>query len=191
MPWPPPQHLDPFKWTGGVTNYGRMSAKGQWEDPKQVARNEGVKTQFSQSARTATVDSDAHPGSGESVRGCNAISAEPNTTVTRSHIREHIDEKKLKALDAIGFTKDIIDRAMIMEEDEPMGEILNAERVDVEVEMALDSGCCDHVMDVDHDAAGYDIHEPVSNRRGRGFLVGNGERLPNQGEVHLNLEAPE
>ena len=61
---------------------------------------------------------------------------------------------------------------------------------DLEVEMVLDSGCCAHIMDATQDAPGYQIRESDGSRQGRGFVVGNGERIPNEGEVRLNLEAP-
>ena len=68
-------------------------------------------------------------------------------------------------------------------------ELLMAEWVDVDIEVALDSGCCDHVMDTEQCAPGYEVHESEGSRRGAAFLVGNGERIPNEGEVHLNLVA--
>ena len=91
------------------------------------------------------------------------------------------------------MTEEVIDKLMIVEDADQansMGEIFNVEWQDVDVEVALDSGCCDHVMDAEADAPGYDIQESAGSRRGGGFLVGNGERIPNQGEVQLNLERP-
>ena len=61
---------------------------------------------------------------------------------------------------------------------------------DLEVEMVLDSGCCAHILDASQDAPGYDIQVSDGSRQGKGFIVGNGERIPNEGEVRLNLEAP-
>ena len=57
--------------------------------------------------------------------------------------------------------------------------------------IALDSGCCAHILDAHQDAPGYSLRESEGSRGGKGFIVGNGERLPNEGEVHLNLEAPD
>ena len=57
---------------------------------------------------------------------------------------------------------------------------------DVDVEFTLDSGCCNHVLDSE-DAPGYLVQESVGSRRGQNFVVGNGERVPNEGQVHLNL----
>ena len=45
-------------------------------------------------------------------------------------------------------------------------------------------------MDTELCAPGYEVFESEGSKRGAGFLVGNGERIPNEGEVHLNLAAP-
>ena len=65
-----------------------------------------------------------------------------------------------------------------------------SEWVDMDIEVALDSGCCDHVMDTEQCAPGYEVHESEGSKQGAGFLVGNGQRIPNEGEVHLNLRVP-
>jgi hypothetical protein len=62
---------------------------------------------------------------------------------------------------------------------------------DIEVEFALDSGCCAHIMDAKLDAPGYQVQESEGSRHGKGFVVGNGERINNEGEVALNLDAPD
>ena len=62
---------------------------------------------------------------------------------------------------------------------------------DVEVEIALDSWCCAHIMDAGHDAPGYSLKESEGSRYGKGLVVGNGDRVANEGEVALNLEAPD
>ena len=56
------------------------------------------------------------------------------------------------------------------------------------IEMILDSGCCRHVMPPS-EAAGYTVRDSPGSRRGQNFIVGNGEPVPNEGQVHLNLEA--
>ena len=57
------------------------------------------------------------------------------------------------------------------------------------IELTLDSGCCEHVLDV-ADAPGYAhfISESPGSKRGQRFIVGNGERVPNAGQVRLNME---
>jgi hypothetical protein len=61
--------------------------------------------------------------------------------------------------------------------------------VPVDVLVTLDSGCTDHVMDAE-DAPGYTVRPSPGSRRGQQFTVGNGEQVPNEGEVSLNLTAP-
>ena len=61
------------------------------------------------------------------------------------------------------------------------------EWIDVEFEVALDSGATDNVCH-SGDVPGYVMEQSVGSRAGQGFLVGNGARVPNDGQVHLNLE---
>ena len=93
-------------------------------------------------------------------------------------------------MEALDMADDVIERALLMEHD-GLGDdiVLNMEWNDMDVEIALDSGCCDHIMDVEELAPGYTITESERSKRGAGFIVGNGERLPNEGEAILNLEA--
>ena len=56
------------------------------------------------------------------------------------------------------------------------------------VEVTLDSGACRNVM-LCECAPGYPIQDWNSSRRGLGFIVGNGERVPNEGLTILNFEA--
>ena len=39
------------------------------------------------------------------------------------------------------------------------GSIMSVDWVDIEIEVALDSGCCEHVMDTEICAPGYEVHE--------------------------------
>ena len=67
--------------------------------------------------------------------------------------------------------------------------VLNAEWTDIDIEIVLDSGCSDHVMDVEQFAPGYRIVESPGSKRGGGFIVGNGERVTNDGQASLILES--
>ena len=76
-----------------------------------------------------------------------------------------------------------------MEEDEL--EVFGVDTwVDVEIEITLDSGCCEHVMDLG-DAPGYAgfIGESSGSKRKQNFIVGNGQKVPNEGQLVLNLES--
>ena len=59
---------------------------------------------------------------------------------------------------------------------------------DLDLEITLDSGACDHILD-GGEAPGYDIKESEGSRRKQAYIVGNGHRIPNEGEMCLNLEA--
>ena len=59
---------------------------------------------------------------------------------------------------------------------------------DVDIVVTLDSGCCRHVLPAES-APGYPILDSPGSRRGANFIVGNGQRVPNEGQMCLNLEA--
>ena len=60
---------------------------------------------------------------------------------------------------------------------------------DIEFEVALDSGSIVNVCHPD-DAPGYILMESSGSKRGQNFIVGDGGKLGNMGEKHLNLGAP-
>ena len=72
----------------------------------------------------------------------------------------------------------------------PEGTILlsDGEFVETEIEVALDSGCCEHVLDI-VDAPGYinSILPSPGSRRGQQFVVGNGQRIANEGQVEISM----
>ena len=62
------------------------------------------------------------------------------------------------------------------------------EWVDKWIELTLDSGCCEHVLDL-ADAPGYAIviTTPLGSRRGQNVVVGNGQNVQNEGEINLKI----
>ena len=38
-------------------------------------------------------------------------------------------------------------------------------------------------------APGYEVQDSPGSRRGQNFIVGNGERVPNEGQISVNFEA--
>jgi hypothetical protein len=67
-------------------------------------------------------------------------------------------------------------------------QVLSAEQwVDVEFEVALDSGSQDHVCD-DIDCPGYVTEVSPGSSRGQCFIVGDGNRIANLGQRGLNLQ---
>ena len=66
-------------------------------------------------------------------------------------------------------------------------EIFNIEDwQDVELEVLLDSGCSRHVLPA-RCAPGYQVKSNDLSKMGHKFQVGNGQTVPNEGEVSLNL----
>ena len=57
---------------------------------------------------------------------------------------------------------------------------------DVEFEVALDSGAVIHVCSA-ADTPGYNVQPSPGSRRGQQFMMGDGGKTPNQGQVALNL----
>ena len=60
---------------------------------------------------------------------------------------------------------------------------------DRELELILDSGACQHVIDAE-EAPGYLVSESVGSRRGQNFVTADGSRIPNEGQLELRMEAP-
>ena len=54
------------------------------------------------------------------------------------------------------------------------------------IEMVLDSGACEHVMD-NPEAPGYTVKPSIGSSRGAEFRAANGERIANRGQLLLNL----
>ena len=61
------------------------------------------------------------------------------------------------------------------------------EWVDVEFEVALDSGSTDNVCHKG-DAPGYTVMPSPGSKRGQNFVIGNGKTISNDGQINLNLE---
>jgi len=64
----------------------------------------------------------------------------------------------------------------------------DAEWIDVEFEVALDSGSTDHVCHTG-DVPGYIVEVSPGSRAGQGIIVGNYVRVPHDGQAVLNLQA--
>ena len=53
---------------------------------------------------------------------------------------------------------------------------------DVDLQVTLVSGCCKHVLPADA-APGYEVADSPFSMRGTSFTVGNGARVPNEGQM--------
>ena len=61
------------------------------------------------------------------------------------------------------------------------------ELVDVEFEVALDSGSTDNVCH-ELDPPGYMVEPSAGSRRGQRFVIGDGNKIANDGQANLNLQ---
>ena len=57
--------------------------------------------------------------------------------------------------------------------------------IDIDLGMVLDSSACEQVIDSEDAPA---VFDSPGSRRGQGFVVGSGARVPNKGQVQLFLE---
>jgi hypothetical protein len=62
--------------------------------------------------------------------------------------------------------------------------------VETDILLTLDSGCCDHIVDM-ADAPGYAcvLHPSAGSQRGQKFVVGNGDRVANRGQIKLRMKS--
>ena len=54
--------------------------------------------------------------------------------------------------------------------------------------VVLDSGAADHVVDIS-ETPGYQLQESAGSKAGSCFIAANGERIPNRGEVNLEMRS--
>ena len=213
LPWPPPPHMDPFNLFNRrhhSTDHP-FSADGQWEVLKANARSQGAVQPHSGTTPTPTTTQ-------RTGTYC-AISVQPNTPyqsstcpdtntvhpqessgvqagvrwrqARRQALRNELGDSMTAALEAAGVNTEELFDTLIMENEIPEEEAtaMSVEWVDIDLEVALDSGCCDHVMDIETHCPGYSLQPSQGSMRGQGFIVGNGAKVLNTGEAVLNLEA--
>ncbi len=83
--------------------------------------------------------------------------------------------------------KAIIDMAMLETEDGDGAVMTAAEDEYVVIEIVLDTGAGDHVLDR-FDAPGYAVEESAGSKRGQHFTAAGGHKIANQGQMVLSLK---
>ena len=80
--------------------------------------------------------------------------------------------------------------ALVMTTEEDPSVMSLEDFVETDILLTLDSGCCDHIVDM-ADAPGYAavLHPSPGSQRNQKFVVGNGDRVANQGQVKLRMKA--
>jgi hypothetical protein len=123
---------------------------------------------------------------------------EPNSAYVeqRRILREAIGADRVKMLESLDMMDELekrllVDRSLLpvtIEENDILP-FDSEEWIDQWIELTLDSGCCEHVLDLT-DAPGHAnfITTSMGSRRGQNFVVGNGQKVPNEGEINLNME---
>ena len=96
----------------------------------------------------------------------------------------------LKGLGMLGECVDQAHQALITHSEEDPAVMPLEEFVETDVQLTLDSGCCDHILD-NADAPGYAnaLQPSAGSKRRQRFVVGNGERVPNRGQLKLRLKS--
>ena len=144
---------------------------------------------------------------GSASGNCMSIDPEPRNSTTQDTVdamrrsrrrRMALDSlgvQTVQLLDAIGALDDVVEKIessiLPVTTDDDEGDILGVDSwIDSEIEFTLDSGCCEHVMDLG-DAPGYGafLTQSDGSRRKQNFIVGNGQKVPNEGQLVLNLES--
>ena len=111
------------------------------------------------------------------------------------HLVTAIGDAQVSLLRGLGALEPVL-RAMpvppcmvVTTEDDPA--VMSLEDfIETDILLTLDSGCCDHICDI-ADAPGYAqvLHPSAGSRRGQRFIVGNGARVPNAGQVRLKMQS--
>jgi hypothetical protein len=105
-------------------------------------------------------------------------------------LHELIGEQRLAVIRGIGALDQLEEMLLPLTTDDDDYALLPLQDwIDTDIELTLDSGCCEHVIDIG-DAKGYAnyITSSPGSKRGQNFIVGNGEKVSNDGQLVLNLE---
>ena len=105
-------------------------------------------------------------------------------------LHEIIGKDRLAMIKSMGALEQLEKMVLPLTTDDLDFDLLPVQQwVDTDIELTLDSGCCEHVIDVG-DIKGYAsfVTESPGSRRGQNFIVGNGDRVSNDGQCVLNLE---
>ena len=117
------------------------------------------------------------------------VSHKYHSPMSTEALHEAIGPDATKLLRSMGILETVEKMVMCMTTEEPCNVLPVATWTDASIEITLDSGCVEHVMDLD-DAPGYEAYlvQSAGSKRGQQFVVGNGEKVPNEGEVRLQME---
>ena len=110
------------------------------------------------------------------------------------YLEQAVGAAKITLMQEMGVLDSVLDvlrdSALIMTTEEDPSVMSLEDFVETDILLTLDSGCCDHIVDM-ADAPGYAavLHPSPGSQRNQKFVVGNGDRVANQGQVKLRMKA--
>ena len=97
----------------------------------------------------------------------------------------------MQELGVLDSVLDILpESALIMTAEEDPSFMALEDFVEMDILLTLDSGCCDLIVDM-ADAPGYAavLHPSPGSQRNQKFVVGNGDRVANKGQIKLRMKS--
>ena len=143
--------------------------------------------------RRAQIDNSQNGGS----QGRRCALSEPHTQVhpRREYLEQSVGTAKIALMQELGVLDDILEvlpipSALILTSEEEPAVMALEDFVETDFFLTLDSGCCDHIVDM-AEVPGYAavLHPSPGSQRNQQFVVGNGERVANRGQIKLRMKA--
>ena len=109
-------------------------------------------------------------------------------------LEQAVGAAKIALMQEMGVLDSVLgilpESALVMTTEEDPSVMSLEDFVETDILLTLDSGCCDHIVDM-ADAPGYAavLHPSPGSQRNQKFVVGNGDRVANQGQVKLRMKA--
>ena len=184
----------------GVRKEGAPPRATRWEKQVKSVGSKPIKS-GSQSATAVRqhVTTDHLSAAPVEIDACSLVKLmdfvdEPSANLIRELLRRHhemekvVDDQPPLVEEAERYQFPILGASNLIF-GEQLPEIMIGEEVweDVEFEVALDSGCTDHIA-AEVDTPGYELEDSPGSRAGQAFIIGDGGRLPNKGQKRLRLE---
>ena len=113
-----------------------------------------------------------------------------------AYLEYAVGKEKVALMQELGVLEQVVsmlpqDSAMVVTTDEPDAPAMSMEDfVETDIVLTLDSGCCDHIADMaDFPGYAHMLTPSLGSERGQRFVVGNGDRVKNQGQVKVRMKS--
>ena len=189
---------------GGLSMPGTAPSSDSWNLPEVEANNTGPSSRHEHCAPKGGCVSFHEPNSAKqrpsrqtqresAIAEMHAMIQTAKQTQRESAVAElhaMVGEDKISMLRGIGLLEELESKLLPVTYDDDDDYALPLQDwIDSEIELTLDSGCCEHVIDIG-EIRGYVnyVTESSGSKRGQNFIVGNGAKVSNDGQCLLNLE---